>query len=153
MALGARCFKEGRVYNSLGSSSWISVSSGQPLLNSHSHPYVFAHVLPDQFISSVSVFSAGTSFRWVRDQLCPDLSAAAQAAQADPYDWMTRLAAQAEPGCRGSAVQPQPGRRFLARSQPRSARGVYWPRFEPYAGGVDPRGDGGCGVRIAYRSG
>jgi xylulokinase len=109
MALGARCFKEGRVYNSLGSSSWISVCSGQPLLNSHSHPYVFAHVLPDQFISSVSVFSAGTSFRWVRDQLCADLSAAAQAEQADPYDWMTRLAAQAEPGCRGLLFNPSLG--------------------------------------------
>jgi xylulokinase len=109
MALGARCFQEGRVYNSLGSSSWISVSSGQPLLNSHSHPYVFAHVLPSQYISSVSVFSAGTSFRWVRDHLCPDLSAAAQAEQADPYDWMTRLAAQAEPGCRGLLFNPSLG--------------------------------------------
>ena len=109
MALGARCFKEGRVYNSLGSSSWISVCSEQPLLNVHSHPYVFAHVLPDQFISSVSVFSAGTSFRWVRDQLCADLSAAAQAEQADPYDWMTRLASQAEPACRGLLFNPSLG--------------------------------------------
>jgi xylulokinase len=109
MALGARCFKESRVYSSLGSSSWISVSSGQPLLNSQSHPYVFAHVLPGQFISSVSVFSAGTSFRWVRDQLCPDLAAAAQAEQADPYDWMTRLAAQAQPGCRGLLFNPSLG--------------------------------------------
>ncbi len=109
MALGARCFKEGRMYNSLGSSSWISVSSGQPLINSHSHPYVFAHVLPAQFISSVSVFSAGTSFRWVRDQICPDLAAAALAQEADPYDWMTRLAAQAKPGCRGLLFNPSLG--------------------------------------------
>jgi xylulokinase len=109
MTLGARCFKEGRIYNSLGSSSWITVSSGEPLLNSHSHPYVFAHVVPAQFISSVSVFSAGTSFRWVRDQLCPDLAAAAQAQQADPYDWMTHLAAQAEPGCRGLLFNPSLG--------------------------------------------
>lgn len=109
MALGARCFKEGRVYTALGSSSWISISSGQPLLNPHSHPYVFAHVLPAQYISSVSVFSAGTSFRWVRDQLCPDLAAEARAEQADPYDWMARLAAQAEPGCRGLLFNPSLG--------------------------------------------
>lgn len=109
MALGARCFKEGRIYNSLGSSSWISVSGRQPLIDSHSRPYVFTHVLPNQFISSVSVFSAGTSFRWVRDQLCPDLASEAQARQADPYDWMTRLAAQAEPGCRGLLFNPSLG--------------------------------------------
>jgi xylulokinase len=109
MALGARCFKEGRMYNALGSSSWITVSSGQPLLNIHSRPYVFAHVLPAQYISSVSVFSAGTSFRWVRDQLCPDLAAAAQAQQADPYDWMVNMASQAEPGCRGLMFNPSLG--------------------------------------------
>jgi len=109
MALGARCFKEGRAYNSLGSSSWITVSSAQPLLNLHSHPYVFAHVLPGQYISSVSVFSAGTSFRWVRDQLCPDLADAARAQGADPYDWMADLASQAEPGCRGLLFNPSLG--------------------------------------------
>ena len=97
------------MYNSLGSSSWISVSSRHPLINSHSHPYVFAHVLPDQFISSVSVFSAGTSFRWVRDNLCPDLVAAARAEGDDPYDRMAGLAAAAQPGCRGLLVNPSLG--------------------------------------------
>lgn len=109
MALGARCFKEGRIYNSLGSSSWISVCSRQPLISSHSHPYVFAAVLPDQFISSVSVFSAGTSLRWMRDNLCQDLVSEAQAQEVDPYDRMTELAATAQPGCRGLLVNPSLG--------------------------------------------
>lgn len=109
MALGARCFKEGRIYNSLGSSSWISISSESPLIDAHSRPYVFAHVIPGQFVSSVSVFAAGTSFRWVRDQLCPDLAAEALTQGIDPYDWMTRLASQAPVGCRGLLFNPSLG--------------------------------------------
>jgi len=73
MALGARCFKEGRIYNSLGSSSWIAVSSTEPLLNVNSRPYVFTHVVPGMFASATAIFSAGTSFRWLRDNLMKQL--------------------------------------------------------------------------------
>jgi xylulokinase len=38
MALGAKAFKEGRVYNSLGSSSWIAVSSKKTSFRCKSTP-------------------------------------------------------------------------------------------------------------------
>ena len=69
MALGAKAYKNGRVYNSLGSSSWIAVSSDEPLLESKVRPYVFAHVVPGQFASALCVTAGGTAFRWFRDQL------------------------------------------------------------------------------------
>ena len=49
MALGARAMAEGRAYASLGSSMWIAVSSGRPLLNDTAKPYVFTHVVPGMF--------------------------------------------------------------------------------------------------------
>ncbi len=93
MALGARNTAEGRVYNALGSSSWIAVSSGKPLLEERVRPYVFAHVVPGLYTSAVSIFSAGTSYRWVRDELCRDLAAEAERQGVDPYEAMTALAA------------------------------------------------------------
>ena len=78
MALGARAHKEGDCYNSMGSSSWIAVTSAKPLLDEGSRPYVFTHVVPDMFTSALGVFSTGSSFRWVRDQLCTNLDAAAE---------------------------------------------------------------------------
>ena len=66
MALGARNTAEGRVYASLGSSMWIAVSSHQPLLDNAAKPYVFTHVVPGMFTSAVSIFSGGSSLRWVR---------------------------------------------------------------------------------------
>jgi len=106
MALGARAFEEGRCYNSLGSSSWIAVSSARPVIDRRSRPYVFAHVVPGLFASATAIFSAGTSFRWIRDRICPDLAAAAEREGKDPYDALTALAAGSPPGARGLLFNP-----------------------------------------------
>jgi xylulokinase len=106
MALGARSIEAGRVYNSLGSSSWIAVSSTEPLIDKDAKPYVFAHVISGLFTSAVSIFSAGSSFRWVRDQLCQNLVAQAAAQQIDAYDLMTARAAQAPVGANHLLFNP-----------------------------------------------
>ncbi len=98
MALGAKNTRDGRVYTSLGSSAWIAVSSEQPVLDAQYKPYVFTHVIPGMFTSAVSIFSAGTSFTWVRDNLCPDLIEKARAEGQDVYVLMNQLAEQAPVG-------------------------------------------------------
>jgi len=106
MALGARNIAEGRVYTSLGSSSWVAVSSDKPLLDDEARPYVFTHVIPGLFTSAVGVFSTGTSFRWVRDQLCADLVADAERTGRSPYELMTELARQSPLGASGMLFNP-----------------------------------------------
>jgi xylulokinase len=118
MALGARNIAEGRLYASLGSSMWIAVSSHRPLLDDAAKPYVFTHVIPGMFTSAIGMFSAGTSLRWVRDQLCVNLAAQAHSEGRDAYDLMTELAEQSPPGSRkllfnpslagGSSLDPSP---------------------------------------------
>lgn len=87
MALGAGCVGEGQAYTSLGSSAWIAVSDFQPILDFENKPYVFTHCVPGMYVSSTAIFSAGSSFRWLRDVVCRDLLN-----EAEPYDAMTRLA-------------------------------------------------------------
>jgi len=106
MAAGARCISEGRAYTSLGSSAWIAVSSGIPILDAGSRPYVFTHVVPGMFTSALSIFSAGTSHRWVRDNVCSNLVAAAEAEGRDPYAMMDELAAQSPVGTNGLIFNP-----------------------------------------------
>ena len=72
MALGARNLSEGSVYNSLGSSSWVTVTSSKPVLDPIARPFVFAHVLPGLFNSAMSTFSSGTSLKWILDLVQPD---------------------------------------------------------------------------------
>lgn len=98
MALGAKNIRDGRVYTSLGSSAWIAVSSERPVLDKRYKPYVFAHVMPAMFTSAVSIFSAGTSFAWVKDNLCIDLVAVANSRNEDIYSLMNQIAEEAPLG-------------------------------------------------------
>ena len=106
MALGARSFQEGRVYNSLGSSSWIAVASGIPLLDVQTRPYVFTHVIPDMFMSAMAIFSAGSSFRWLRDQLCQSIVSEAGLNKSDPYELMTAEAENSPVGANSIIFNP-----------------------------------------------
>jgi xylulokinase len=98
MALGAKNNRPGRVYTSLGSSGWIAVSSEQPVLDKKYKPYVFTHVVPGMFTSAVSIFAAGSSFAWVKDNLCRDLIEEAGKTGTDVYTLMNREAAKAPVG-------------------------------------------------------
>jgi xylulokinase len=116
MALGARNTVDGRVYTSLGSSSWIAVSSREPVLDLARKPYVFTHVVPGLFTSAVSIFAGGSSLRWARDVLLG--LRAADLGGRDPYDVMSEMAARSPIGANrllfnpslagGSSQEPSP---------------------------------------------
>ena len=106
MALGARNTRDGRVYTSLGSSAWIAVSSNQPVLDSRYKPYVFTHVIPGMFTSAVSIFSAGTTYNWVKDNFCQDLSEEAENSGQDVYVLMNHEAAKAPVGANKLLFNP-----------------------------------------------
>lgn len=101
MALGSVGRQPGRVYTSLGSSSWIAVNSQQPVLDAVTKPYVFAHIEPGMYTSAFSIFAGGSSLRWVRDTLCKDLLD-----RDDPYGAMTEEIAQVPIGAGGVFFNP-----------------------------------------------
>jgi xylulokinase len=116
MALGAKNVVDGRVYTSLGSSSWIAVSSRDPVLDLAAKPYVFTHVVPGLFTSAVSIFACGSCFRWARDVLLG--LKAADLGGRDPYEVMNEMAARSPIGANrllfnpslagGSSQEPSP---------------------------------------------
>lgn len=106
MALGAGNISRGKVYTSLGSSSWIAVSSEEPVLDPEAKPFVFTHVVPGLFTSAVSIFSAGSSFAWVKDVLCKDLTGRTGEEKGDVYEFMTREAQHSPLGANGLVFNP-----------------------------------------------
>ncbi len=106
MALGAGTFKPGRLYASLGSSSWIAIASDRPVLDDNAKSYIFTHVVPGLFTNALALFSSGTTFRWIRDNLCRDLLQKAEEDGLDPYDLMTREAEEAPLGAHGLIMNP-----------------------------------------------
>ena len=101
MALGACGIGEGKVYTSLGSSSWIAVTSATPILDIQTRPFIFAHARKGYYTSAVSIFSAGNSFRWIRDELCRDISV-----DEDAYDKMNAMAKDVPIGSNGVLFNP-----------------------------------------------
>lgn len=98
MALGAGCIDAGDVYTSLGTSAWIAVSGSKPVLDVEKRPYVFAHCIEDMYVSATAIFSAGNSYRWVRDQLCQDLVKLEAMTGVNAYEYMNELAEKASLG-------------------------------------------------------
>jgi xylulokinase len=105
MALGANTYREGSVYSSMGSSSWLTVASARPLLDQRAHPYAFAHVVPGMFVSATSTFSSGTSLDWVARTLMEN----AGADEAAPYDDAMALAERSPAGANGLLFVPTLG--------------------------------------------
>lgn len=107
MALGARGIDNGRAYISLGSSSWIAVISDTPLVDEQKKPFVFAHVIDGMYASATSIFSAGSSFRWVRDTFFFDLMRKERHGEiADAYVAMNELAALSPIGANNLQFNP-----------------------------------------------
>lgn len=74
MAAGSRLTSAGRAYVALGSSSWVTLASTEPVLDERSRPFAFRHLLPGHYISALSTFSGGTSLEWAREHLFGGLS-------------------------------------------------------------------------------
>lgn len=106
MALGAGCVADGDAYTSLGTSAWIAVTSGEPIVNPDKRSFVFAHCIPGMFASATAIFSAGNSLRWVKNELCGDLIAEAERTGADVYDLLTGLAAVSPVGANKLLFNP-----------------------------------------------
>ena len=106
MALGAKGNADGRVYTSLGSSAWIALVAQKPILDFRYKPYVFAHLIPKMYASATCIFSAGSSFQWVRNQLCRDLMEAEKQGGENAYVAMGNEASESPVGANGVVFNP-----------------------------------------------
>lgn len=101
MALGAQGIGDGRAYVSLGSSAWLAVTARRPVLDTASRPFVFSFAQKGYYTSGVSIFAAGSAYRWARDVLCRDL-----AERTDALAAMDAEAAAVPPGSGGVLFNP-----------------------------------------------
>ncbi len=106
MALGARNTSDGSAYLSLGSSAWIAVSSAEPVIDNKIKPFIFDHVIPDMYTSATSIFSAGSSLKWFRQNIAFGLESLAESGDMDIYDLITEKAAESSPGANGLLFNP-----------------------------------------------
>jgi len=106
MAAGSGCVQDGMGYTNLGTSAWIAVVGSKPVLEARTKPYVFGAVQQGLYVSAQSIFSAGNTHRWVRDQICMDLVEAERNGGKNSYIVMDQLAMTSPPGANGLIMTP-----------------------------------------------
>jgi xylulokinase len=104
--VGAGAIAEGRAYNYLGSSSWISFAARRPLYDRQRRFFNLVHLVPNLFAPCGTMQTAGGSYQWLRRELCPAEAREAQASGSDVYEVMNERAAASPPGAHGLLFLP-----------------------------------------------
>lgn len=123
-AAGAGVIGEGGAYNYVGSSSWIALASPEPIYDPGFRTFTFGHVVPGMYMPTGTMQTAGASYQWARDQLCPVEQQSAQTLGLSAYELMNREAAKSPPGANGLIFLPY----LLGERSPRwnpRARGAF----------------------------
>jgi xylulokinase len=70
--VGAGSVREGEAYAYIGSSSWIAVTSRQPILDPQQRTFTLAHLMPDYCFSLGTMQTAGGAYGWLERLLHPE---------------------------------------------------------------------------------
>jgi xylulokinase len=104
--VGVGSVKPGLTYNYLGSSSWIATTSAQPILDPDMRTFVWAHAVPGMVQPCGTMQTAGSSYAWLKNQLCALEKAAAQELGLSPYELMNAELEKSPPGAGGLVFLP-----------------------------------------------
>ncbi len=104
--VGVGCVRPGSAYNCLGSSSWIAMTVKEPLVDPQMRTMNWAHCVPGYLHPSGTMQTAGSSFKWMAEQVCPSELREAAAAGVPPYALIDALVAGVPPGANGLLFMP-----------------------------------------------
>lgn len=68
-SVGAGSVKEGVVYNYLGSSSWIALTTKKPIYDKQMRTFNWAHIVPGYISPCGTMQAAGNSFSWIKQTI------------------------------------------------------------------------------------
>ena len=124
-AVGAGVVRENSAYTYIGSSSWIGITTKEPIYDPSMRTFTWAHLVPGMFSPTGTMQAAGGSYQWLRDTFCIQEKEAAERLQVSPYELMNLQAEQSKPGANGLLFFPY----LLGERSPRwnpNARGAFF---------------------------
>ena len=69
-AAGAGVVEEGKIYNVIGSSSWIALASKEPIFDKEMRTFNWVHLDPSLYSPCGTMQTAGYSVNWLKNTLC-----------------------------------------------------------------------------------
>lgn len=105
-AVGTGIVRPGILSSTLGTSGVVFAFSDHPQMDPKGRLHTFCHAVPGKWHLMGVTLAAGGSFRWLRDTLCHAEIELALEEATDPYDVMSREAAEAPAGSAGLLFLP-----------------------------------------------
>lgn len=105
-AVGSGIVRQGIISVTSGTSGVVFAHSERYAAEAQGRLHAFCHAVPGKWHVMGVMLSAGGSFRWFRDQLGETERMAAAESGIDPYELLTREAAEVAPGSDGLVFLP-----------------------------------------------
>jgi len=123
-AVGAGCIREGVAYNVLGSSSWISLTTEEPIYDDQMRTFNWAHIVPGYVAPCGTMQAAGVSYSWLKNEICTSETMEAEKLGISPYELIDGKIEKSPAGAKGLLFLPY----LLGERSPRwnpNARGAF----------------------------
>lgn len=124
-AIGNGIVEPGMVSNSLGTSGVVFAYADQPVIDKNLRVHTFCHAVPGKWHVMGVMLSAGGSLRWYRDTFCDTERYIAEYEADDPYNVISRGAAEIPLGSEGLIFLPYLSGERCPHPDP-NARGVFF---------------------------
>ena len=105
-SVGAGVVRVGKVYNVVGSSSWISSASEAPVFDPDMRTFNWFHLDDNLYTPCGTMQAAGFSYAWFRNNLCGEEVFASPIAGVSAYDLINKLVENTDPGAGGLLFLP-----------------------------------------------
>lgn len=104
--VGTGSVAEGITYNYLGSSSWISTTTREPVYDERERTFTWVHPVPGFYQPCGTMQTAGASYAWLKSEICRLEEQSALAAGGDPFELINREIEESPPGSNGLIFLP-----------------------------------------------
>lgn len=105
-ALGAGCVRSNMTYCCMGTSAWIAHVSDHVILDDEMKLVNWAHAVPGLISTNGTMQCAGTSYTWMKENLCTAEELLARQNNESIYTYINAAIEAANPGCNGLFYMP-----------------------------------------------
>lgn len=123
-AVGTGCIKEGIAHSSMGTSSWISITSKEPIYDSEMRTFNWAHIVPGFVLPTGTMQCGGGAYSWIVDSLFKNENQLLKEKNINIYDILEKEIESSKPGSNGIIFLPY----LIGERSPRwnpDAKGVF----------------------------
>jgi xylulokinase len=104
--IGVGCIKPGSAYTYLGSSAWVAMTTEEPFYDERMRTMTWANAIPNLYHPSGSMQTAGSSYQWIKNEVCKIETKEAWDRGISPYDIINEEIANSTAGSRGIIFLP-----------------------------------------------